>query len=94
MRCLRHSWFPAYLTKVAAGPDSSRRRPANLPETLGCALELVSPSGTVIARSQNDGLAAETLNGTVTATGRYSVRVYGFGTARSAQPYRLVITVP
>lgn len=57
-------------------------------------LELVSPSGTVIARSQNDGLAAETLNGTVTATGRYSVRVYGFGTARSAQPYRLVITVP
>lgn len=57
-------------------------------------LELVSPSGTVLARSQNDGLAAEALNGTVTQTGTYSIRVYGFGTARSAQPYRLVITVP
>lgn len=57
-------------------------------------LELVSPSGTVIARSQNDGIAAETLDGTVTQTGRYSVRVYGFGNARSATPYRLTITVP
>jgi hypothetical protein len=57
-------------------------------------LELVSPGGTVLARGQNDGLAAESLNGTVTQTGTYMIRVYGFGTARSAQPYRLVITVP
>lgn len=57
-------------------------------------LELIAPNGTVLARSQNDGTAAESLSGTVSADGTYRIRVYGFGNARSATPYRLVITVP
>lgn len=57
-------------------------------------LELIGPNGSVLARSENDGTASESLSGTVGANGRYQVRVYGIGTARSATPYRLVITVP
>lgn len=57
-------------------------------------LEILAPNGSVIATSANDGTAAENLSGTVNTTGRYSIRVKGFGNARSATPYRLVITVP
>lgn len=57
-------------------------------------LELLAPDGSVLARSQNDGLAAESLSGVVSQDGTYRVRVYGSAAARSAQPYRLVITVP
>ena len=57
-------------------------------------LELIAPNGTVLARSQNDGTASESLSGNVSADGTYRIRVYGFGNARSATPYRLVVTVP
>jgi len=57
-------------------------------------LELIGPSGNVLARSANTGTSSESLSGTVGADGTYKIRVYGNGSARSATPYRLVITVP
>ncbi|HVO31295.1 MAG TPA: pre-peptidase C-terminal domain-containing protein, partial [bacterium] len=58
-------------------------------------LELLDPSGTLVASSRNAGLTAESITFTATSSGNWIVRVVGYDGARSASfPYRLQIDAP